>query len=68
MERIRAQQEKDRQVAEALAKFADMQSELKSELKGESSRVSGTRKSTTVRSKRTSQNSRHSLLQTTGTG
>lgn len=32
LERIWAQQEKDRQVAEALAKFAAMQTELKSDI------------------------------------
>lgn len=61
MERIWAQQEKDRQVAEALAKFAAMQTELKNDRVEKQPR----KKTVTLTSKKPSPNV---LIKATGTG
>ena len=70
LERIWAQEEKDRQIAEALAKFAAMQTELKSDTfvvsQSEKQQPTKKKKSVTLTSKKPS--AQRAPVKATGTG
>ena len=65
LERIWAQQEKDRQVAEALAKFAAMQTELKTDKAGKQTKGNAKKTVTLTSKKKPSQGV---LIKASGTG